>query len=140
MKNPDIRAEFRRLTDDLALRRRFEMDGTYPYYNMLKAVHEGRLDTWDIGWYLRVFFQSGLVLYPSKSLVSHIGVHGLHCDNVTEFAVEIGQDKVGDFPATAALNETAYRRHCDCFRQRARRLRLPLWRRWVRRLRAALKV
>ena len=48
---------------------RFDIHGTYPFANMMRLTHEGKLDTWDIQWYWQVFSASRLTLYPRQSLV-----------------------------------------------------------------------
>jgi hypothetical protein len=76
-----------RLAGDPALRRRFDLDGHYPYFKMLQAQQHGRIDSWAIRWYLSVFFRDGLALYPKKSLVRNLGFDGsgVNC-NVSDFA------------------------------------------------------
>lgn len=54
-------------------RYRFDLDGTFSYFQMLESQLEGNVDSWAIRWYLSVFLNNGLVLYPVKSLVRHIG-------------------------------------------------------------------
>jgi acetyltransferase-like isoleucine patch superfamily enzyme len=65
-----------RLAREPELRRRFDLDGAYPYYEMLRAQHERGVDSWGIDWYLDVFANDGLVLYPKKSLVANRGHDG----------------------------------------------------------------
>jgi hypothetical protein len=84
----DARATgYDRLTRDGALRRRFDLDGHYSYFKMLKAQQEGRIDSWAIRWYLSVFWRDGLALYPRRSLVRNLGFDGsgVNC-NVSDFA------------------------------------------------------
>lgn len=70
-----------KLTVDPELRARFDLDGAYPYFQMLADQRAGRIDSWAIRWYLSVFLQGGLVLYPPQSLVDNIGWDGsgAHC-------------------------------------------------------------
>lgn len=65
-----------RLSDESALRRRFNLGGAYDYYSMLLRQQRGEVDSWAIRWYLSVFLQEGLVLYPARSLVSNTGFDG----------------------------------------------------------------
>lgn len=62
-------------------RRRFDLDGAYPYFNMLRDQLNGRIDSWAIRWYLSVFLANGLVLFPRRTLVENIGFDGSgeHC-------------------------------------------------------------
>ncbi len=107
--------EYPRLLADPALRRRFDLDGHYPYFRMLQAQQHGKIDSWAIRWYLSVFFRDGLALYPKKSMVRNLGFDGsgVNC-NVSDFAQsEIDPDfRVSAMPAaigTTAEIETVYR-------------------------------
>lgn len=64
------------LESDPALRRRFDLDGSYPYFAMLEQQRRGEVDSWAIRWHLSVFMRQGLVLYPGKSLVRNTGFDG----------------------------------------------------------------
>jgi hypothetical protein len=59
-----------------ALRDQFDLNGSYYYFSMLEGQKDGKTDSWAIRWYLSVFMQAGLVLYPTQSLVSNIGCDG----------------------------------------------------------------
>ncbi len=74
------------LKKDKELRRKFDLDGSYPYFKMLKSQQEGKVDSWAIRFYLSVFLENGLVLYPKKTLVKNIGMDGsgVHCALETE--------------------------------------------------------
>lgn len=71
-----LAAGFDRLKQDAQLRSRFDLDGNYNYFGMLTDQMEGRIDSWGVRWFLSVFLQDGLVLYPRKSLVQNAGVDG----------------------------------------------------------------
>jgi len=64
------------LKDDRSRRRAFNMDGGYDYFSMLEDQLAGRVDSWAIRWYLSVFMNEGIVLYPKKSMVENIGFDG----------------------------------------------------------------
>lgn len=64
---------FEKIKADRALRRKFNLDGSYPYFRMLKRQAKGQVDSWAIRWYTSVFFMGGLALYPSHSLVRNEG-------------------------------------------------------------------
>ena len=70
-----------KLKVDRQLQNRFNLDGAYDYFKMLKRQLSGEIDSWAIRWYLSVFMLNGLTLYPSKSLVRNIGFDGsgTHC-------------------------------------------------------------
>lgn len=72
---------YQSLTNDRALRRRFDLNGSYPYFRMLRRQLEGQLDSWGILWYLSVFRCGGITVYPRQSLVANEGFDGsgTHC-------------------------------------------------------------
>jgi hypothetical protein len=59
----------------------FDLDGSYPYFNMLLAQRQGKVDSWAIRWWLSVFLEQGKTLFPAQSLVQNIGFDGTgtHC-------------------------------------------------------------
>lgn len=69
-------AGYAQLERDHELRARFNLDGKYDYFGMLKDQVEGKIDSWGVRWLLSVFLKGGLVLYPSSSLVQNAGVDG----------------------------------------------------------------
>lgn len=71
----DMKA-YETLRRDSELIHRFNLDNAYPYFKMLKAQSEGKIDSWAIRWYLSVFMLSGLTLFPVRSLVHNIGFDG----------------------------------------------------------------
>lgn len=56
--------------------RTFNMDFSYPYYELLKRQIEGKNDSWAIRWHASMFLQDKLSLYPPYSLVSNSGMDG----------------------------------------------------------------
>lgn len=64
------------LRKDRSLRRRFDLNGAYPYYAMLRDQQAGKVDSWAIRWYLSVFLSEGLVLFPAASQVRNVGFDG----------------------------------------------------------------
>jgi hypothetical protein len=95
---------YARLAADRALRRRFDLNGHYPYFRLLKAQRRGRADSWAILWYLSVFLKQGLGLFPRKTLVYNIGFDG---SGANRFARGFEQDaldpdfKVATWPRSA---------------------------------------
>jgi len=69
------------ITMDDASRRRFDIDGAFPYSQMLNDSLEGKNDSWGIRWNWRVFRHDGLVLFPPMSLAYNAGYDGSgsHC-------------------------------------------------------------
>lgn len=60
-----------KLASDAAMRRRFDLDGAYPYWEMLENQVKGQVDSWGIKWYLSVFMRDGLAVFPNQTLVAH---------------------------------------------------------------------
>lgn len=78
------------LKKDRFKRKAFDLDGAYPYFQMLESQLRGEVNSWAIRWWLTVFLRNGLVLYPSRSLVVNSGFDGsgVHCGTR-----ELAQDK-----------------------------------------------
>lgn len=72
---------YEKLCVDPSLRQMFDLDGSYPYFDMLEAQKNGKIDSWAIRWYLSVFMNGGLTLFPVRTLVKNIGFDcsGTHC-------------------------------------------------------------
>lgn len=67
---------FSMLRDNAALRRAFDLDGSYPYFKMLNRSLERPFPNWDIVFYTNVFSMQGVVLHPLVSLVRNNGFDG----------------------------------------------------------------
>lgn len=72
---------YEKIRGDRRLRYRFDLNGSYDYFDMLKSQRRGDIDSWAIRWYLSVFAMGGLTLHPVKSLIENIGfdASGTHC-------------------------------------------------------------
>lgn len=55
------------------MRLRFNLDGSFDYFNMLKMQMSGEIDSWAIRWYWSVFKKNGCVIFPPISYVTNIG-------------------------------------------------------------------
>lgn len=64
------------LLTDRALRKRFNLNGTYDYAAMMQRQMEGKRDSWAIRWYWSVFQAGGMALFPPRSLVRNTGQDG----------------------------------------------------------------
>ena len=51
----------------------FNLNGRFPYENMIKHQLEGKVNSWAIRWTATVFLNKSLALYPARSLSKHIG-------------------------------------------------------------------
>lgn len=65
----------------------FDLDGTYPFTQMLRDQISGRNDSWAIRWHASMFLANKLCLYPGKSLVKNIGCDGssTNCQQTSKF-------------------------------------------------------
>jgi hypothetical protein len=64
------------LRTDRALRRRFNLGGSYDFSTMLERQMSGFGDSWAIRWYWSVFRNEGVVCFPPASLVRNTGLDG----------------------------------------------------------------
>ena len=58
------------------LRREFDLDGVYPYFNMLRREARGEVDSWAIRWHASMFLANKLTLYPDQTLINNNGIDG----------------------------------------------------------------
>jgi hypothetical protein len=96
---------FKLLSVDKKLRHLFDMNSTYPYYDMIKNQLNGKVSSWGIQWYLSVFVKNGLTLHPRKTLVIQNGfddqaTHTVSSsyENASFYANELISEKVRRFP------------------------------------------
>lgn len=103
---------FKKLSLDSKLKRQFDLDGNYKYFRMLEAQQRGKIESWAIRWYLSVFFENGLVLYPAKTLVSNNGFDGsgVNCavSTIVEKAIDVNFE-VRNFPNNIELSTEYYK-------------------------------
>jgi len=75
----------------------FDLDGAYPFTQMLANQVAGRNDSWAIRWHAATYLKDMLTLYPGRSLVRNIGndSSGTHAKNTTErFDVHLAHEPV----------------------------------------------
>ncbi|WP_062344982.1 glycosyltransferase [Novosphingobium sp. CCH12-A3] len=65
-----------RLREDKLLRRRFDLNGVYPYTWLMERQQRGQSDSWGIRWYWSVFKRNGVSLFPPVSMVRNNGQDG----------------------------------------------------------------
>lgn len=123
-------AHYDRLASDRELRRQFDLDDAFPYFEMMEKQHRGDVDSWGIGWYLDVFAAGGLVLYPRKSVVANRGHDGsgAHRESESPFEADAHEFTPKHFPEVAiderqnrALREFVRRRQRGGLKARAGR-------------------
>jgi hypothetical protein len=98
------------LKKDRELRYRFNINGSFPYFRMLKNQMAAKIDSWAIRWYLSVFLKDGLVLFPKNTLVRHDGydqtaTHASRCNQST--SKEVRQTLIDGFPSVD-LDQAAF--------------------------------
>jgi len=94
-----FRADGKQLRDELlrqGLRRRFDLDGGYPFFRMLQDQIAGKNDSWAIRWHASCFLDGMLTLYPGRSLVHNTGFDdsGTHCAPTTIYDTTLSQKPV----------------------------------------------
>jgi hypothetical protein len=72
---------------DNNLQYEFDIQGTYPYTQMLKSQIEGKVDSWAIRWYASAFINDKYTLYPNISIIYNIGFDnsGIHSSGIDNF-------------------------------------------------------
>jgi len=89
------------------LNNEFNFDNTYPFTRMIKNVISGKVDSWGIRWYASVFLNNKLTLFPSHSLVNHIGNEGtnIKVDGSAFFGNAVYNKPINDFENKIAENK-----------------------------------
>ena len=103
--DPDMKG-YEQLKLNKNKRYKFDLNGSFFYFNMLESQLNGQIDAWDIRWYLSTFMLDGLILFPKKSLVENIGFDGsgTHCGSSLSLDGEMTQDKILSMPKSLKLN------------------------------------
>lgn len=58
------------------LTRSFDLEGAYPYTQLLERQSQGKVDSWAILWHASMYLQNRLSLYPRETLVENLGLDG----------------------------------------------------------------
>lgn len=111
---------------DASVRRRFDLQNSYPYSVMLENQLNGRGQSWGILFWWHVFKANGLALHPRQSLVWNGGFDntGTNCGDQS-WSIETGADVVartthnGSFnlPADVAVHQEAFNNICNFLRR-----------------------
>lgn len=91
---PDTEKIYNQLTER-GLLHQFNLDGRFPYENMLKQQILGKVNSWAIRWTATALLNDALTLYPSRSLSKHIG-----------FGADSTHVKTADYNADLVLADT----------------------------------
>ena len=86
---------------------KFNIDGSYPFWNQVLKNNSNQLNTWAIFWQASVFKKNGLMLYPTKTLVENIGFDGSgeNCGSTNVWKTEIMDKAVTEFPMEIKENK-----------------------------------
>lgn len=108
-------AGWREALDDAQARRRFDLDGAYPYAEMLKGQMESGRDSWGILFYWSLFRAGGLTLFPPRPLLRNDGVdlkatHGMRSLLLANLRAGLRpvMRTVPSFPAAVAVEPAAF--------------------------------
>jgi len=111
-------SSYTRLKNDRELRYLFDLNGSYPYFKMLEDELSGRIDTWDIRWYLSFFMLKGFALFPTQTLVQNIGFDGsgTHCGDIKAEEQIIKNTEPINFQTQIQLDQEAFQAICQHLR------------------------
>lgn len=94
------------LGQDHALRKRFNLNGSYDYTQMLQWQMSRQRQSWGIRWYWSVFMRGGLSCFPPRSLVANMGMDGTGTHGSGFFrSFKIGTLPMGSLPFIAPRDE-----------------------------------
>lgn len=86
----------------------FDMDGNYPYTQMLEQQIRGKINSWAVRWLASAHIHNKLTLYPAHSLVRNIGGDGsgTHQGEEDTYDVELNMQRViiPDIPIEESLD------------------------------------
>lgn len=108
-------------------RRRFDFRDTHGFWKQAQGNLDGKMRTWFVFWYARLFKTGGLALFPRRALARNIGHDGsgVHCGASDKYDVELSDLAVKverrEIVESAAI-EKAHRRYFKY-------LKAPSWRR-----------
>jgi hypothetical protein len=79
------------LLEQRSLTRKFDINGAYPFTQILRDQIAGKNNSWAIRWQASALLHDKLTLYPGRSLVNNIGhdSSGEHCEQTSCFDSEV---------------------------------------------------
>ena len=113
------------------LERDFDIDGSFPYTQMLRDQIAGRNDSWAVRWYASAFLADGLTLYPGNSLVENIGLDGSGTHSRSDTSLRTTVKRMAPLVAVPIEESQEGRRIISSSLRRGRSLRSRI-RSWVR--------
>jgi len=109
----------------------FDLDGSFPYTDMLRRQSRSEVDSWAIRWHASMFLQNRLSVYPSHSLIFNTGFDGsgTHKANHFNLGVSTGLPKDDYYPEFDKLipQETKRARSMIVKLSRKRYQSYPYW-------------
>ena len=90
--------------------KRFSIDHAENFWKQVKEYKAGKINSWAIRWYLTLFNNHGLALYPRQSMIQNLGTDGsgTHSDADNAYHVELATAPVSYFPKEIAEHKEAY--------------------------------
>lgn len=87
---------------------KFNIDGSYPFWNQVLLNNSNKLNTWAIFWQASIFKKNGLMLYPTKTLVENVGLDGSgeNCGVSDGYNSLLVNKSIEDFPKEIKENKT----------------------------------
>jgi len=106
--NPDIKDLLKDFTKHD--RHQFSIEGKENFWKQVKQQKAGKINSWAIRWYLSIFKEHGLVLYPRNSMIQNLGTDGsgTHSDEDQVYCVTLATSRVAEFPTEIQENRHAY--------------------------------
>jgi hypothetical protein len=107
--NPDAQELYKKIKKTKLINK-FNIDGTYPFYQMLKGQIKGLNDSWAIRWYASLFLLNKLNLYYGKPLVKNIGWDGTgtHSGSINIFKNYYYHDKIDKLTIITPTEENTF--------------------------------
>ncbi len=101
-------------------RKAFSVDNSENFWKQVKQFKAGKINSWAIRWYLSVYNQRGLVLYPRNSFIQNTGTDGsgTHSDVDQVYRVELAKKTVRKFPVLVEEDPIAYDAIKDFYKNR----------------------
>lgn len=88
----------------------FNLENSYPFYKILKKTMKGKVDSWAIKWYLFVFKNQGLSLYPNQTLILNKGFDGSGTNTILISDNEFSKNSFSlKFPKKTELNDKGFK-------------------------------
>lgn len=109
------------LRSDMAMRKRFNLNDSYPFASMVEDQKAGKVDSWAICWVWSMFKRNGLTLYPTKTLVKNIGFSTNSQHTKSELPWMRSPDwhpsnQVANYPDEIKIDEERFMRNKRLFR------------------------